>query len=104
MAGFLGSHTAERTDEGRQRLVRHGHLPVKFEWIQREIMTGIGPVAVRAPRVRDCTGLVAERTRFIPIGLKGNRSYVPSNAGRPHPRLWLASHKLGRAVVLAKRQ
>ena len=98
VAGFLGSHTAERTDEGRQRLVRHGHLP------EREIMTGIGPVAVRAPRVRDCTGLVAERTRFIPIGLKGDRSYVPSNAGRPHPRLWLASHKLGRAVVLARRQ
>jgi hypothetical protein len=27
--------------------VRHGHLP------EREIMTGIGPVAVRQPRVRD---------------------------------------------------
>jgi len=28
-------------------MVRHGHLP------EREIMTGIGPVAVRQPRVRD---------------------------------------------------
>jgi putative transposase len=27
--------------------VRHGHLP------EREIMTGIGPVAIRQPRVRD---------------------------------------------------
>ena len=40
VAAFLGSHAEERTDEGRQRLVRHGHLP------EREIMTGIGPVAV----------------------------------------------------------
>jgi len=44
VAGFLGSHADKLTDDGRQRLVRHGHLP------EREIMTGIGPVAVRAPR------------------------------------------------------
>jgi hypothetical protein len=37
----------ETTDDGRERLVRHGHLP------EREIMTGIGPVGVRCPRVRD---------------------------------------------------
>jgi hypothetical protein len=35
--------------------VRHGHLP------EREIMTGIGPVAVRAPRVRDRVGTGEER-------------------------------------------
>ena len=36
------------TDErGRQRVVRNGHLP------ERTILTGIGPVAVRQPRVRD---------------------------------------------------
>jgi hypothetical protein len=29
------------TEDGRQRLGRHGHLP------EREITTGIGPVAVR---------------------------------------------------------
>jgi hypothetical protein len=28
-------------------VVRHGHLP------EREVMTGIGPVGVRQPRVRD---------------------------------------------------
>ena len=38
--------------------MRHGHLP------EREIMTGIGPVAVRAPRVRDRTGQGADRIRF----------------------------------------
>ena len=41
--------------------------------------------------------------QFIPIGLEKDRSYVPSGAGRPHPRPWLASHKLGRAVALARR-
>ena len=54
VAAFLGSHAEERTDEGRQRLVRQP---------EREIMTGIGPVAVRGPRVRDRTGLGAESRR-----------------------------------------
>jgi len=36
-----------KTRDGHQRVVRHGHLP------EREVMTGIGPVAVRQPRVRD---------------------------------------------------
>ena len=58
VAGFLDGHSEARTEEGRRRLVRHGHLP------EREIMTGIGPVAVRAPRVRDRTGQGAERIRF----------------------------------------
>jgi hypothetical protein len=46
------------SDDGRRRLVRHGHLP------EREIMTGIGPVAVRCPRVRDRVGEGRERIRF----------------------------------------
>jgi putative transposase len=47
VAALLASHADKLTEDGRQRLVRHGHLP------EREIMTGIGPVAVRCPRVRD---------------------------------------------------
>ena len=47
IAGFLGDHADKLTADGRARLVRHGHLP------EREIVTGIGPVAVRCPRVRD---------------------------------------------------
>ena len=58
VAGFLESHADKLTDDGRQRLVRHGHLP------EREIMTGIGPVTVRCPRVRDRVGEGAERIRF----------------------------------------
>jgi transposase-like protein len=58
VAGFLESHADKLTDDGRHRLVRHGHLP------EREIMTGIGPVAVRAPRVRDRVGTGEERIAF----------------------------------------
>jgi hypothetical protein len=47
VADFLAKHAELRTEDGRRRLVRHGHLP------EREVMTGIGPVAVRQPRVRD---------------------------------------------------
>jgi len=43
--------------------VRHGHLP------EREVMTGIGPVAVRQPRVRDREAgryRASDRIRFSP--------------------------------------
>jgi putative transposase len=46
------------TEEGRQRVVRHGYLP------EREIMAGIGPVPVRAPRVRDRVGQSETRICF----------------------------------------
>src|SRR5947208_8657933 len=58
VAALLSCHADKLTADGRQRLVRHGHLP------EREIMTGIGPVAVRCPRLRDCVGEGAERIRF----------------------------------------
>jgi putative transposase len=58
VAAVLSRHADKVTDDGRQRLVRHGHLP------EREIMTGIGPVAVRCPRVRDRVGEGSERIRF----------------------------------------
>ena len=57
-AAWLSAHADKVTDDGRQRLVRHGYLP------EREIMTGIGPVAVRCPRVRDRVGEGSERIRF----------------------------------------
>jgi len=58
VAAFLGQHADKQTADGRRRLVRHGRLP------ERAIMTGIGPVTVRAPRVRDRTGAGEERIRF----------------------------------------
>jgi len=62
VAEFLAKHASLKTEEGHQRVVRHGHLP------EREVMTGIGPVAVCQPRVRD-RGVAAadtERIRFTP--------------------------------------
>jgi transposase-like protein len=58
VAALLESHRDKHTADGRARVVRHGHLP------EREIMTGVGPVAVRCPRVRDRVGQGAERIRF----------------------------------------
>src|SRR3954451_19068868 len=55
---FLGSHADRQPEDGRNRLVRHGHRP------ERKIVTGLGPVPVRAPRIRDRTGAGEGRIRF----------------------------------------
>ena len=58
-AAFLARHADEFTEDGRRRLVRHGHQP------ERTIQTGIGPVPVRKPRLRDRGGAAdGERLRF----------------------------------------
>jgi putative transposase len=43
---FLAAH-AGRDGQGRREVVRNGHLP------EREILTGLGPVAVKVPKARD---------------------------------------------------
>jgi putative transposase len=58
VAEALAAHAHLMTDEGRRRLVRHGHMP------ERTIQTGIGPVTVRQPRIRDRGGADGERIRF----------------------------------------
>jgi transposase-like protein len=62
VADFLAKHADLKTEEGRRRIVRHGHLP------ERQVMTGIGPVTVRQPRVRDREAAAddAGRIRFTP--------------------------------------
>jgi transposase-like protein len=59
VTAFVEMH-ADLTDAaGRRRVVRHGYLP------EREVQTGIGPVAVRCPRVRDRgAGETGPRIRF----------------------------------------
>lgn len=59
LATFLAAFAKDRLDDGRARLVRHGHLP------EREILTGIGPVTVKVPRVRDRKP-GADRITFTP--------------------------------------
>ena len=61
VAEFLAQHVDLKTATGVRRVVRHGHLP------EREVMTGIGPVEVRQPRVRDRGATDdAGRLRFTP--------------------------------------
>ena len=57
LSALLAQFASETTPEGHARVVRHGHLP------EREVMTGVGPVAVKVPRVRD-RGKQAEKVRF----------------------------------------
>ncbi len=44
---FVASHVSLTLPDGRQRVVRHGHDPV------RALQTGIGPVEVEKPKARD---------------------------------------------------
>jgi transposase-like protein len=60
VAEFVAKHADLKTETGQRRVVRHGHLP------EREIRTGIGPVAVRQPRVRDRASGDGERIRYSP--------------------------------------
>src|SRR4051794_34129359 len=65
---FLAAHADLADDQGRRRLVRNGHAPA------RSIQTGIGPLAVSRPRVRDRGG---GGPGPVPL---------PSAALPPHPR------------------
>lgn len=57
LSALLEAYSGDQTADGRTRLVRHGHLP------EREVITGIGAVPVKVPRVRD-RGDGAEKIRF----------------------------------------
>ena len=58
---FLGEYAKVTDLRGRQIVVRNGYLP------EREIVTGVGNVAVKIPKVRDRSG----------GGVKFNSSLVP---------------------------
>ena len=57
---FLALMKGERLPDGRERVVRHGHGP------ERQVQTGIGPVAVQRPKLRDraVSEAGADRIRF----------------------------------------
>ena len=59
LAALLSAHAEEKSADGRARLVRHGHLP------ERTVLTGVGPVPVKVPRVRD-RGAGADKITFTP--------------------------------------
>jgi transposase-like protein len=65
---FLARHRELKDADGRQRVVRNGHLP------GRTIQTGIGEVAVKAPRVRDRAGELKFSSSILPPYLRRTRS------------------------------
>ncbi|MBU2837802.1 IS256 family transposase, partial [Acidithiobacillus thiooxidans] len=50
VAVLLEEFATVRMVDGRQAVVRNGHLP------EREILTALGPVPVKVPKVRDRSG------------------------------------------------
>ena len=72
-AHHLVAHEEFLDDRGRQRVVRHGHLP------EREVQTGIGPIPMRVPRARDRTPEASGRpiqfrSSLLPPYLRRTRS------------------------------
>jgi len=69
---FINNYKELTDDSGHQRVVRNGYLP------ERNIQTGIGPVPVNAPRVRDRHCESSNRIRFsssiLPAYLRKTKS------------------------------
>ena len=66
---FLAEYEALLDDEGRRQVVRNGYLP------EREVQTGIGPVSVRVPRVRDRSGSgIVFHSNLLPPYLRRTKS------------------------------
>jgi transposase-like protein len=68
VAEAIAQFAALKDEQGRRRVVRNGYLP------ERSIQTGIGEVAVRAPRVRDRAGELKFTSRLLPPYLRRTRS------------------------------
>lgn len=72
-AAFLQSHERERLEDGRKRVVRHGHLPT------RKVVTGIGAIPVKVPRSRDRLssdkeGTIRFTSQLLPPYLRRSKS------------------------------
>ena len=73
VSAFIAEHADLVDGSGHRRVVRHGHLP------EREVQTGIGPIAVRRPRVRDrqpaaAGGAIRFTSAILPPYLRRARS------------------------------
>lgn len=65
---FLTRHAPLRDRNHRQRVVRNGYLP------ERTIQTGLGNVALTAPRVRDREGAIRFSSQILPPYLRRTKS------------------------------
>jgi transposase-like protein len=68
VAEFVARHLELKDERERQRVVRNGYRP------ERNIQTGIGEVAVKAPRVRDRAGEIKFSSGILPAYLRRTRS------------------------------
>jgi transposase-like protein len=68
VAEYVAQYLELKDELGRQRVVRNGHLP------ERRVQTGIGEVAVKAPRVRDRGGELKFSSSILPPYLRRTRS------------------------------
>ena len=68
VAEFVKRHRELKDEHDRQRVVRNGYRA------QRTIQTGIGEVAVKAPRARDRAGEIKFHSSILPAYLRRTRS------------------------------
>jgi putative transposase len=68
VAEFIERHLELKDERERQRVVRNGYR------LERTIQTGIGEVAVKAPRARDREGEIKFRSSILPAYLRRTRS------------------------------
>ncbi len=68
VAEFIARHCELKDERERQRVVRNGYRP------ERNIQTGIGEVAVKAPRARDRVGEIKFQSSILPAYLRRTRS------------------------------
>ncbi|KQC04070.1 MAG: transposase, partial [Methanolinea sp. SDB] len=64
VAGYIDSHTHLRDENGLRLVVRNGYMP------ERNLVTGIGPVQVRQPRVNDRRPAGRFTSRILPPFLR----------------------------------
>ena len=69
LAELLSEHAGRKLSDGRSAVVRNGYQP------EREIVTGIGSIPVRIPRVRSRDGApVTFRSALVPAYVRRSRS------------------------------
>tara|TARA_R110000744_G_C19300998_1_gene555711 strand:- start:39 stop:1295 length:1257 start_codon:yes stop_codon:yes gene_type:complete len=86
-AELLARFAEHRDDQGRAAVVRNGYLP------EREVLTGIGPVPVKVPRVRDRADVGAKfESALVP-------AYVRRAASVDAALPWLYLHGISQKDV-----
>ena len=60
VSAYIEQFKDVQDEKGRRIVVRHGHLP------ERSLLTGIGPVWVKQPRVRDKRAGIAFTSAILP--------------------------------------